>query len=331
MLISHVTAHHLSSIEGEVRLQLRSSELGVDESKEELLSRLKTSFLSRINRRHGHFSNEGDKSLLESLLNQLRSEDINLHELSSQFMRELEKQLKAVKESVDSHFLFFIAGNDVQQFFYLFVTTRGEALAIGDDLEVHPSYFVDTGVSLFGVKVDLNAWQAQPKSAYMTVIPPRGKPELAKLFDELCGFGDGVDKEEATLSFLKGVDNFAEQLPTEKVNEYRNKVVEYCVEQEKKDEPVSIAGLSKNLDGIDVDKFVREMLPHNPKGSDDVMIDRRSLKSYVRFYGRDKDITISFSSSVLNDRVSYDEQRDALVITNLPASLKKQLLKHLEE
>ena len=185
---------------------------------------------------------------------------------------------------------------------------------------------------MFGIKVDLAEWKVRKNYAYLSMLPPRGNPEMAKIFDELTGFGDGIDKQESTEAFLKGVESFAKQLPEDKVNDYRTKVVDYCMEQEQKDEPVNIHGLSKELDGIDCEKFVREVLPHNPAGEEEeVILDRKSLRRYIKLSGRERDLAISFSSYHLNGRVSYEEKTDTLSIHGLPNALRSQLLVYLKK
>jgi nucleoid-associated protein len=60
------------------------------------------------------------------------------------------------------------------------------------------------------------------------------------------------------------------------------------------------------------------------------VVDRRSLRRYVKFAGREKDLAISFSSYQLDERVRYDVEGDTLHISGIPAALRKQLLGHIK-
>lgn len=330
MAITHVTTHHLY-YDGtdSARLTLRKDELKVDDHKEDLLDQLKSSFLSRLNRKHGSFESEGEEPFLPQALKAMLDEQLDFSELSRQFMRQMEKTVNLEKFKINAHFLFFVDQLNKQDYFYIFVANQSESLAISEDLEVTPTHFIDTGISLFGIKVDMAEWKRRPTSAYLTIIPPRGKPELSAAFHTATGFSNVVDTEETTLAFLEGVEAFAKQVPKEKQNDYRKKVVEYCTEQEKKDQPISINQLSTTLEGVDCEKFVREMLPHNPKGEEEVLLDRRSLKQYTRFSGKERDLSISFSSSQLDNRVLYDQQSDTITIKGLPKSLRQQIMRYL--
>jgi len=330
MPISHVIAHHLChGHDTEVKLSLRSDELVVDEQKDQLLQKLKNSLLSRMARKHGRFSKDEAISLLQTELTAMYGGEGSFTQLCERVMCAFEGVINEHQIELDAHFLFFIEESDLQHVLYLFVVNQSQAQSISDRLDVIPSYFIDTGPSLFGFKVDVNEWKADSQYSYLTVLSPRANLVLSDFFDGLTGLSDNINKEESTIAFLEGVESFVKNVPEGKAEEFRAQVVDYCIVQDQKDEPVNIPGLSKALDGIDCDQFVKEMCSYNPKGEEDVMIDRKSLKRYVKFFGRDKDLSISFSTSHLNSRVHYDIDRDVLSIEGLPKSLRAQLMKHL--
>jgi nucleoid-associated protein len=95
--------------------------------------------------------------------------------------------------------------------------------------------------------------------------------------------------------------------------------------QDRQDEPVDVRELSFALDDIDREAFVSTVEQEQP-----FYIDRRSMQRYVKFSGREKDLSISFSSSQLNDRVVFDAGSDTLSIKGLPKALRDQLLGHLK-
>ena len=336
MSISHVTAHYLCrQADAKASLLLRKDELVAGEIKDALLDKLKNAFLSRLARRHGSFPADAEPSLLAQELDAFLQDKHSFSQLSTALMQQLEAGVNEKGVEIKAHFLFFLDSvSEQHQVFYLFAVNHNESLAISESLEVMPSYVVDTGPSMFGIKVDLAEWKVRKNYAYLSMLPPRGNPLMAEIFDELTGFGDGIDKQESTEAFLKGVESFAKQLPEDKVNDYRTQVVDYCMDKEQKDEPINIHGLSKELNGIDCEKFVREVLPHNPAGQAEeeaeVMLDRKSLRRYVKFSGRERDLSISFSTYHLNGRVSYDQATDTLSIHGLPNALRSQLLAHLK-
>lgn len=332
MPITHAITHHIRrTAESDAELSLRKDEVATEGHSEALLGKLKSSFLARISREHGSFTHEDDTALLPRELEAFLSGERSFTQLSSALMESLSSVANEKKFEIDAHALFFVEKTLDNHMFYLFVTRLSESLTISDTLDITPAYAIDTGPALFGIKVDLIEWKERQDYAYLSLLPPRGNPSLAESFYTLTGFTNGIDKQKATLAFLEGVEAFAKQVPEEKVNDYRNRVVEYCMEQEEKDAPVMLRELARTVEGINPDEFVRTVSDHAPQGEQELMVDRRSLRHYVKFGGREKDLAISFNSYQLNNRVQYDPDTDTLSINGLPKALRDQLLRHLKE
>lgn len=333
MPITHAIAHHLKrEADAAASMQDRDSELPHEGDSEALLAKLKASFLARISREHGSFNSEGEKALLPKLLAQYMEGGLEFTALSRHITTALQAQLDEAKIELDAHLLFFVEKSFDHHLFTLFVARQSESLTLDSDLNLASSYAIDTGPSLFGIKVDLQEWREHQNYACLSLLPPRGNPALADAFYALTGFSNGIDKEAATLAFLEGVEAYASEVPQEQQKTYRDQVVEYCMEQEGQDAPVRLEGLASSIEGINPDEFVRVVASHagGEAEENELVVDRRSLKRYVKFAGREKDLAISFSSYQLDERVRYDVESDTLHITGLPKALRKQLLGHMQ-
>lgn len=334
MSITHITAHYLRrEDDSPATLSLRQEPLAIDEPKNRLLDQLKSCFLGRLNREHGSFNSDGESenSLLATTLRAFLADEQGFTQATTAIMRQMEQLVNEAALAINAHFLFFVEqSEDSHHVFYLFIVHQHEVLAISDQLDVTPSYTIDTGPSLACIKVDIIEWLIRKNYAYLTLSSPRGNAALGEALEKLTGFSSGINKKEATKSFLDGIESFAKQLPDDKVRDYREKVVEYCMAQDERDEPVNIEALSRELPDIDRDSFVREVRTHHPGEKDELMVDRSSLKRFVKFAGRDKDLSITFSTYHLHSRVAYDMESDTLTIKGLPKALRTQLLAYLE-
>ncbi len=336
MPITHAIAHQLHRpAEAPAKAALRSEELPTEGESESLQAKLKGSFLARITREHGSFSSDGETALLPRLLAQFLDDELNFITLSRDFTLALQAKLDEAKIEFDAHLLFFIEKSFDHHLFTLYVARQSESLTLNNELEISTSYALDSGPSLFGIKVDLVEWREHQNYACLSLIPPRGNPPLAEAFYQLTGFSNGIDKEAATLAFLEGVEAYAKEVPQEQQKQYRDQVVEYCMEQEQQDAPIKLQGLAEAVEGVNPDEFVKIVARHatteeSPEPPEELVVDRRSLKRYVKFAGREKDLAISFSSYQLDERVRYDAASDTLHITGLPKALKKQLLSHIK-
>jgi nucleoid-associated protein len=334
MPITHITAHYLRrDSDAAALLSLRQEPLSIDEPKNRLLDQLKSCFLGRLNREHGSFSCDGDaeNSMLAATLRTFLADEQDLTQSTTAIMKQMELLVNEAEMEINAHFLFFVEqSGDHHHVFYLFIVHQNESLAISDQLDVMPSYTIDTGPSLACIKVDIMEWLVHKNYAYLTLSSPRGKPALCDALEKLTGFSHGINKKEATKSFLDGVESFAKQLPDDKAREYREQVVGYCMAQDEKDEPVNIEALSRELVDIDRESFVRELRTHHPGEQDELMVDRSSLRRFVKFAGRDKDLSITFSTYHLHSRVAYEMESDTLTIKGLPKALRTQLLAYQE-
>ena len=306
------------------------SELPTEGESEELLAEVKRSFLARITREHGSFSTEKSESGFAEELNRHLDNNSTFLELGAALSQRFETLIESLKLEFDAHLLFFIEKSFDNHFFYLFVAGMNEALTIDSELQLTTSHSIDTSSSLYGIKVDLIEWREHQNYAYISLLPPR-QQEMAALFTQFTGFVNGIDKREQTLAFLNGIENFSQTMPEEQKNDYRSKVVDYCTECDEMDAPVDLSTLAREVEGIDRDGFLSAMSDYTPEDEGPLMVDRRSLRQYVKFAGRERDLAISFSAHQLNNRVQYDPHSDTLSIKGLPNALRKQLLGHMKE
>ncbi|MDH5257756.1 MAG: nucleoid-associated protein [Gammaproteobacteria bacterium] len=343
MPITHVIAHHISKqTDEDAILSLRDSELANNTQQSSLFDSLKTSLNARISRKHGSFDNNIEAAILADEIESLLKDKTQFKLLSTRFMKNLETLLNQHNGDINAHFLFFLEENEKQNVFYLFIVNQNEYLTINETLEITPIYSIDTGSSLSGLKLNIDDWQQRPKYHYLTLVPPKGNEVLSDALHDLSGFGNSIDRAKSTKEFLDNLDAFSQHIPAEKQKEFREQVIGYCEEQESKDEAVHIPTLSESIsqsvEGIDCEKFIREMLPHNPERGDDdadeseqeLMIDKGSLRRYIKFSGRDKDLSLTFSTNQLDESVFYNEQDESLTIKNIPKGLKKQLVSHFK-
>ena len=124
------------------------------------------------------------------------------------------------------------------------------------------------------------------------------------------------------------VEAYTSELPEEQSQETKSKVVEYCMDQDQHGEQILYSELSAYLNdeapGAFAD-FAQQNLENSREG---FIPDKNKLKKLVRFNGRDKDLSISFSSAQLGKDVVYNRQTGELTLKRVPKSLLQQLNEH---
>jgi len=99
------------------------------------------------------------------------------------------------------------------------------------------------------------------------------------------------------------------------------------MEQSAQGEAVNYRELSAEVESVaevSFDQFVAEQAPDI---NEEFIPDRSSLKKYIRYTGRTKEVSISFSNESLGKTISFDEHSETLTLRELPTSLIKQLKK----
>ncbi len=332
MTLTQFIAHRIQhQPETGLHVTLADSESSLDEHIEHLADDLNNAYLARIGREHGSFASEDAPSVLLAGLQSLLKRETSFHALTAELTEQFKAGLREQAVELNAYALFFVEESSGTHRFSFFVAGQKSTRTITPELAVDTVSLLDVGPSMFGIRVDINEWQKHQNYSYLSMITARGNRLIAEQFKHLTGFANGLNSRERTQTFLEGVEAYSQQVPTDEVDQYRTQVVDYCLGCEEQDTPVELTGLSNSLDTVQGDDFSRFMADFSPDGEHELRMDRRSLRRYVKFAGREKDLAISFSSHQLNNRVQYDAEQDTLSISGIPKALRKQLLEHMDQ
>ena len=293
-----------------------------------LFEKLKHSFQRSSQKQFGHFDKMLEDNPLPQWVKEQREGKMGFISLSQHIVEDLSNKLSNSEDPFSVHILIAQETIMEQDYLYVFWLQHTEAIYIDSDLQVSTSRYLDSKKMHYAIKLQLSEWLEEDSQKYLSIITSRGNKVFAEAFNQTIGFASGVDIVEETKEFLQIVNDYTETLPAEKAKECKEKVIEYCIERDGIGEPVLIEDLSLQLNEkapLEFSSFVsdkQEVLKPT------IHTDRSSLKRFIRFFGRDKDMSISFSSGRYGNDITYDENSGKLVINQLPKSLKQQLNKH---
>ena len=329
MPVLQFITHQFSKTAVKTEMKLRDSVMPSSDQVDQFCQELKQAFHRRAGRDYGCFMDEDEAAVLPQKLKALTSGKVDFVATTVQWMQALQSALDAIEDfQLSGHVVFIQEEHLGDEVFYVFVVSYKESLMINSKLEVEQSRFVDLGSSLMGARVELSLWQANASQSYLTLATPRSSNPWLDAFRVLCGFCTTVDKKQETDAFLQIVSNFSMDVPEESVQQFQSQIVDYCMEQEKLGEAVeksSLMSVVSDIDGIDSKSFNQVFNKDKDSNQDKVHIDRGSLRKFMRYTGREKDLTISFASSQLDSRIQYDTKSDVLTIKGLPKALREQL------
>ncbi|GAA6133245.1 nucleoid-associated protein YejK [Oceaniserpentilla sp. 4NH20-0058] len=339
MPVTHFITHQIDKDPKAPRAIVNCSEK--DEFQEDYATRvmvqLRNTFIGRASKRYGEFGSEVPhfKGLMLDWLNNKQTFTSLTQRLTKLFCETLDN----TQLEVDGYLAFLAEQLADGDRFYVYHIREKSNVALNENKELIETRFIDFSNTGFALCLDTTLLQQPESKKYLSFSYGRGEKALQNAFLEFTGFKDSVNVEQETEEFLKIVEQYAQQLPDEEANETRSKIVDYCMEQDKYGSTVEFKALSSELDESSPDKFENfikekriEIRSQNPEQQDTIVEDkkefipdRKSLRNYVRFSGKNKDVTLSFSAMALGNDIQFDATKETLIISNLPARLLKQL------
>ncbi len=332
MAISHLIAHRIQRLSPTTPalVDLRDDELPRDGKIEECARELKLCFVKKLSKIHGRFSSDMAMHPFSNWIAECIAEKIGFVSLTEKAMKHFKLELDKTEALLDAYVFFVQETLEHADELSVYVVDHLNGQYIDGDLNISDSVYLDTNNITLGAKVNLREWQGEDKHLnYLSVLPWRGEKELSDAFVAFIGFTDKADVKEETEAFLDAVDSFTKDLPEEIAIETREKVVNYCLEEDKAGRRVVIADLSSQIDSENTEKFEKHVVAEKPQLKAELIPDRAQMRQYIRISGRDNMLSMSFDSKCLGESIVYDQASDTLTISKIPTALKSRLLKHL--
>jgi len=333
MTIKHCIVHRLSRVssDGKILIETRTEENPSEGAIVSLFTQLKQSLQRSATRQYGLFDVEQSDNPLPSWLAKFQQDEIGFTSVSQKITEQLQLVLADTQEPISAHLLFVIEELMEHQYLYIFWVNHSDAQTINGHLEAEDLTFIDGNKIHYVMKLDFSQWEIKDWQQYLTLQTSRGSREIAHAFTRFTGFVSGVNLQQQTDEFLEIVDQYAQTLASEQSNPTKNAIVNYCVDQDMQGNPINFEALSQTLDENAPDKFSQFVGEKQESPQKEIYAHRSSLKKYVRFYGREKDLSISFSSDRMDDNIIYDANSGSLTFKQVPKSLQAQLAKYLRK
>ncbi|WP_196159417.1 nucleoid-associated protein [Reinekea sp. G2M2-21] len=330
MSITHAIVHQLFRNSTTAELNLREEELEQNEQLSDLINFMKTAFYNRSSKQYGQFSEESGH--FKALTGQWQQKSVGFVTMSQQLMKQLQLEIEEKELEFEGHWLFANESLEDGDYLWFFHLKHKNGIALTQKMDITDSSIIDFSKLGFGGVVDLTALAGQDQK-YLTVSFGFGDRQLQSALLEFVNFVDTINTAVDTERFMEIVKAYSETLPPEKGGNYRRKAIEYCAEQDKLGETVVANEISVVLNdevapGVS-QSLVAYMENTQPEAKKEFIPDRKSLKKYLRYTGKSKEVSISFSNEILGKNVNFDPSTESLTITNLPAALLKQLKEEL--
>lgn len=300
-----------------------------DDAHEILFDKLRSVFLTHPRRQFGFFETSPEAEVA-ILLKNYQLQQIDNAQLAEQLASQFQSGLPQ-EQDINVYLWLVIDHSGDSDVLYVFLLQHDESFHISPQLTVRSGPSLFTNRLQYGARVHLNEWLNDNVQTYLSMVAPRNQHPQTLAWNTFIRFHEGLDRAAKTEEFLGSVEQFTQTLEPEKAQEYRSKVVDYCLDQDKQGMPVELRALSEHVDDAAPNallNFLKERIEEPPQG---IYTDRKQLRRYTRFFGRDQDLSIGFSTAMLGNHISYDEHSDTLTIRAIPKALKSQLRQYLKK
>lgn len=316
-------AHRLTRRTGEQSYSLREQPFDSEALNNRLLSEIKPLFTRRASKRYGCFADESGafKGLVLGWLDQSMS--------FTQFSRKVIEQLAMLMEQkdleTDGHWLLIVEELEAAQRLWIANLKQKEGLLLNSNNDLQETGYIDFSKTGFCACLDLHEIQHPDKKRYLTLSFGFGDRPLQGAMMEFVSFTDTVDTQADTERFMSLVQDYSESMPEETGKRYQKEVAEFCMEQSKEGEAVNYHTLSDSIDSVAESPLGDFIAQRAPELQEEFIPDRSSLKKYIRYTGRTREVSISFSNESLGKSIAFDPATNTLTLKELPATLIKQL------
>lgn len=322
MPIVDAIVHRLTRTDDERSDHLRQTALTPEEPGFQLLTEIRTLF-NRRTRRYGRLHPESMefRGLLQSYLD----DTLGFTSFTAKVIEQLALKLDEQQQNCDGYWLFVIDEAEQEKRLWIAQLTQKEGLGLSRDAQLSPVEFIDLAKTGFCSCIQLSQMQEDADSNYFTLSFGFGDRALQPVLLDFFGFTDTVDTSADTERFMQLVTDYAKEMPEENARHYQKTVAEYCMEQDKVGEAVDYRELSREIESKAPEPFEAFVRTREPELKETFIPDKKTLKRFIRYTGRNSEVSISFSNDALGHNVRFDAASNELILTDLPAGLLKQL------
>lgn len=317
---------------GAASIELAHGPIQVNASSQRLIDHLHKLYSERPGKGYGKFE---DDEINFPMSRFVREHFINrtteFLPISTLMMEHLQFRAGNEQLATGGYVLIAHVNNGANDFLLVAIVTEVLGTAINEGLEIIDTVHLDMSNLRVAGRVDLSSWQAAGER-YISFLKGRG--EVANYFKQFLGCNDVLVHLHETQKLIAGLESFATSQQLESAE--RDTLFENAYGY--------LDQLSRNHETINLEAFANRLWPDEPEvlrvalSSDELQLadgfipDRRAIKSLVKFKASSAHWKVEFDRRGLrNGDIAYDRDQNKLVLSNIPAALRRELLDELED
>lgn len=307
------------------------SEKPVQQASKDLSNALTERYSGRAGKGYGKFEDDRDSYPMGNIVDDyFVNKKHSFYDTSIRMINHL--KARADDESMSTGGYVIIAHNEVNGNHYLMVAILTSAVGSSvHDFEIQESEYLDIAKLRVAGRIDLTGRQ-NGKERYISFL--KGQNSVAGYFKKFLGCNDILIAKQETTKLRNALLEFATErgFEPEAREEFLNKAHE------------KLKNLNRSGETFDTQIFANEIWPTAPEllvekltnddleFSDGFVPDGNVIRGLVSFKGKSKHWSLKFERAALHDgSVLYDSENDKLILTEIPDTLRSEILSELGE
>ncbi|WP_214660585.1 nucleoid-associated protein [sulfur-oxidizing endosymbiont of Gigantopelta aegis] len=339
MIIKNIVVHLIDKQVDAGPSTLSLSEHGLEPSKtlEGFLEDLNKIYNAKPSKVFGRFveTHDNDASADEAvnsnknLLSGYLDEQINFIEYTQQSMNLLKHYIDQASKATGGYIVFVhytLFGSD---FMMVVMLNNVAGIAINDELGINAVDYLDINKLHLAARVDLSLWQEAPDSdRYISMIKGIESNKLSEYFCKFIGSDETINSKKETSELLSAVNQFCDDhiQDEEEKSQFKQKSADFCLEQADKGQNVVLKDFSGYVADSAVDDFMNYIKSEQYELNNEISPNKTVIRRFNKISGRNQQVSITINEEALGNTVIYDAEKETLTFSDLPASLKAQIL-----
>ncbi len=272
-----------------------------------------------------------DESFTSSkdLLSRYLEQQINFIDYTQQSMNLLKHYIDQASKATGGYIVFVhytLFGSD---FMLIVMLNNVAGIAVDSELGINNIDYLDISKLHLAARIDLSLWQEDPESGrYISMIRGKESNKLSDYFRLFIGSDETINSRQETSELLTAVSQYCEEniQDDEQKSQFKQKSADYCLEQADKGQNVVLKDFSGYVADSAVDDFMNYIKSEQYELNNEISPNKTVIRRFNKISGRNQQVSITINEEALGDTVIYDAEKDTLTFSDLPASLKTQLL-----
>lgn len=329
MQIKNVVVHLLRKDQHrEATLQLGRKEGNMTEASQRLISHICERYKGRAGKGYGCFEEDVDNYPMGRIINDYYNcQENDFYECSCRMAQHLLARSNEQQLSTGGYILITHIQNNNHEYILVAIINPTTGSIVTPDFLIEDSKYLDIEKLRVAGRIDLTGWK-DGAERYISFL--KGQTLVSSYFKKFLGCNDILIAKRETEKLKEALVSFIEERDLNKEDKGRFLENAYTTLRElsKKDIPLELNTIINILWPSDPDLLREKICQEKYELSDGFVPDGRVIRSLVSFKGKSEHWELKFErAAIAEGSVRYDNEHDVLILSQIPDTLKEELIR----